>query len=642
MNFNDTAQSLTQKSRAEVAFEKICKNLPATHIKISNILGIDLTDKESVLGKKRRQDFGDLMNEMVAKGFVKEIKGKYHNAESIDSLIDRTIATDTKQPTITIPQELMGVVHVFNDKALFEPLDGDLPTIPIESMLEVLDGNILTVRLSDDFKSVSKIIETHGNMEDDNAFGKISALSIGIPLKFPDDVLYDTPSLAIPPISPHRKDFRHIPFITIDPITAKDFDDAICVRRTPKGWKAMVAIADVSHYIKPGTKLADEAYKRGNSTYLPDMVIPMLPEELSNGVCSLKPNEDRACVVCTMDIDKMGNITSYKFERGLMRSRMRLNYEQVQAAIMGDRKQLPRNGWGYIEKALEVCNARLKDKKRRGALTINAAEQSISIGRSRDIGLALEVGNESHNIIEELMIAANVCAAADTTIKRIHGTPKEEVFNSYSDELRDLGIKVPKTGDLKEKILRVIDQIPACDDPDLAYSFVTRMQDMASYSTEQLEHFGLGLEKYTHWTSPIRRGTDWYIHSEINEKTRLVGGYHLSPEMKAGMAKAAEHFSRTERRSEAAERECNRRYMALWVKRNIENEFRGQITFVNGKHLWVKVENDGLSIRTAIKASDLPNPLHSYRPGDMITMSPKKANVVTGIIEFSGIATPHP
>jgi len=604
-------------------------------------------------GSPNRKFLADIFDELLTADIIQtDQKGRFIKPFEPDTgnvKKAKTKRTPQAQPAFQLSSEIKGVIHVVKGQVTFEPLDGETKAMNISSNMGMIDGSIVTAQLTDDFSDVANILDVHGNMEDDNALGKLSALASGIPLKFPDDILKDTPTLEIPLASPpHRNDLTNIPFITIDPIDAKDFDDAICVRQTTKGWKVMVAVADVSYYIKPGTALAKEAHKRGNSTYLPDMVIPMLPEELSNGVCSLRPNENRAAMVCTMDIDKQGNITSKKFERALVKSRMRLNYDEVQHAIdNNDYSHLPRNARGYVEKALEVYNARLKDKKRRGALEIDSAEQRVSIGKSRDVSLALEVGNEAHGIIEEIMITANVATAevlqekTDKTIKRVHGTPKEEIYNEFREQLEEIGIRAPKSGNLKNRILSIIGQIPHCSDPDLGYVLVTRMQDMAVYSTEDLEHFGLALPHYTHETSPIRRMTDLYVHYQLNEVLGLQGGYTLSSSMKNDMTKSADHFSRRERVSQAAERECQRRYMAFWVKRNLSNTFQGVVAAVNKNQLWVKVENEGVAIKTAIKKDDLPKPLYDYKGGDKIDLQPTKANTVTGIIEFKGV-NPHP
>lgn len=645
MNFTELVDHMNEASRFDTRLAEIEPHLPVSYSRIAEIWGYSLSDKITDSGKQQRQEFGDLLNEMRDQGMLIEKHGKFYTPDMLKPKPMPKVLKNSKR-SADKGYSATGVVHVFNGKVTFESLDDDMPTLTLSADVskDVLDGSIATVTLSDDFTAVASVDAVHGNMSDDNALGKMTALNIGISLEFPKDVLDDTPTLDIPQPSPgFRLDMRKHPFITIDPETAKDFDDAICVRQTKNGWKVMVAIADVSHYVKPGTKLAEEALKRGNSTYLPDMVIPMLPEELSNEVCSLKPNEDRAVMVCTMNIDKEGNITKWGWDRALIKSRHRLTYEEVQKAIEGDRSHLPRNVWGYISPALEVYNARLKDKKRRGALDINSAEQRVSIGRGRDVGLALEVGNEAHGVIEELMIAANVCAMktikakTDHYIKRVHGTPKEEVYNAYREPLEKIGIKVPRKGDLKARIKHILNQAPSCEDPLLAYVYVTKMQDQASYSTDDLGHYGLALDDYSHETSPIRRGTDLIVHYLLNEVMGLQGGYTMPEEWKDRLPKLADHFTMTERRSETAERETQNRYMAMWVKQNMDSIFEGKVTHVNGKQLWVQVDQQDLSIRTSIKKDDLPRPLYQYKSGDKIALQPVKANMVTGVIEFKGV-----
>lgn len=643
MSFAELASALNERSKAEMLLEQIREHLPSyPSFLLQKVEQVEPGPKDPDEYKEWRRNFGCLLNELKDDGTLVEHRDKIYLPEQLMLKKAKKKKASTKD-TLVIPQEIMGVMHVFSGKAKFEPLDASLPTFPVSEEVKALNDQIVTVVMDDDLQNVMEILSVHGTMTDDNALGELSRLQAGIPKEFPKDILEGI-SLEIPEVSKDRKDFTHIPFITIDPETAKDFDDAIFVRKTKRGWKVMVAIADVSHYVKTGSELEKEIMKRGNSTYFPDHCIPMQPEELSNGVCSLKPNVNRAAVVCTMHVNKDGTINDYEFERGLIKSRARLTYDQVQESIdavkEGKSPTLPRDIWPHVKTALEVYNARLKDKKRRGALEINMAEQSISIGRGRDISLALEIGNESHGIIEELAVAANECAGEATdkadvkSMYRVHGSPRQEIYDEFRDQLTELGVSVPKTGDIRQRIVRILAQAKGSKDPDHVQMLVTRMQSLASYSTEPDSHFGLGLRRYSHFTSPIRRASDLYEHMTLNEMFKMQGGYHLTDKMKDEMSKAADHFSMTERRSERAVRECEGRMLAMFMRRNLSKEFEATVTQINGKKLWVLVEEDGISIKTEIPANDLPKNLYDYSNGDKVCIQPAEANEVTGVIKF--------
>ena len=602
MSFAELASALNEKNKAEMLLEQIrnfLPNYPSTILQ--NLERVTPGPEDPDEYKEWRCDFGCLLNELKGSGMLAEHGDKIYLPEQLTLKQAKRKKVSTKDPLV-IPKEIMGVMHVFNGKASFEPLDATLPEFPVSGKVEVLKDQIVTVAMDDDLQSVMEVLSVHGKMTDDNALGELSRLQAGIPKEFPKDILDDI-SLDIPEVSKDRKDFTGVPFITIDPETAKDFDDAIFVRKTKRGWKVMVAIADVSHYVKTGSELEKEIMNRGNSTYFPDHCIPMQPEELSNGVCSLKPNVNRAAVVCTMHVNKQGVIENYEFERGLIKSRARLTYDQVQESIDG-----------------------VKEGK---AATL-----------PRDISLALEIGNESHGIIEELAVAANECAGEATdkadvkSMYRVHGSPKEQIYDQFRDELTALGVRVPKTGDIRTRVRKILSQAKSSSDPDQVQMLVTKMQSLASYSTEPDSHFGLGLRRYSHFTSPIRRASDLYEHMTLNEMFRMQGGYRLTDKMIDEMGKAADHFSMTERRSERAVRECKGRMLAMFMRRNLSSEFEATVTQINGKKLWVLVEEEGVSIKTEIPERDLPKGLYEYSNGDKVCIQPTEANEVTGVIKF--------
>ena len=423
-------------------------------IGIHSILEVDLSYREGWTNSVKILSIDNINNPVTDDNKTLDIS---HNPAPVDILLnnDRTLKPETETIRMfnasalaytNIPEDgvLVGVVEIINGNKYFQPSKLSLGaySLPDNIGSDLFDGDIIKVKLSPDFCRVNDIIEKAGNLAEKAGLSKLSALEHNIPLSFPDDIFAGSPSLIVPQPSKNRKDYRDVPFFTIDPETAKDFDDAIYVEPNEHGWKVMVAIADVTHYVKPKTKLFEEAFKRGNSTYLPDLTIPMLPEELSNGICSLLPNEDRACLVTTMQISSDGEITSKEFSLGLMRSEARLNYEQVQDAIEGNFGAKITKGFyeDRISPAYDVYKALFAGRQRRKALDLNTAEQVVSV-ENGDIHLEVDESNDSHNIIEELMIASN--RAAIETLKeqkspliaRIHGFPNERTLKQYSGEL---------------------------------------------------------------------------------------------------------------------------------------------------------------------------------------------------------------
>lgn len=530
-----------------------------------------------------------------------------------------------------------------------------------ESAADVEPGMIVTAKVSAENHNVEAILSEFGQFKDPHAIDKLAALENGMALKFPDNVLEGSLPLVVPEPGPNRKDFRDIPAITIDPITAKDYDDAIYVERTEDGgWKLMVFIADVTHYMQPGTPLFEEAYKRGNSTYLPSMVIPMLPEQLSNGICSLVPDEDRACMVTTMHIDKAGQITSKTMERGLMRSRARFNYDQIQDALEGRGEGRALELYeSLIEPANELFNALRKARHLRGALNLDTPEQSVGTTDDGEVHITLEESNNSHGLIEEDMIAANIAAIQlliehnSPLIARVHGKPNEYTLDKFADDLKGYGIMMPSSElPVEERVVEILKQAensPYADEIRLLMIFT---QDRAKYSAELKEHFALQLPEYTHQTSPIRRMTDWYIHALINEALNLKDGARLTEAMKQDLANAAKHFSETERFSQQVEESAKNRYVARFMTEHLRETFNATVIRVdkNFVHFSVnRIENAvparkgeapaNVKIKGKIALKDIQrraaNDAGSFKAEQKIDVCPISADPVTGAIQFA-------
>ena len=439
---------------------------------------------------------------------------------------------------------IAGVVRESQETLFFKPTLPGIASFAIGADEKYKSGDILSVKISPEYRRLEEILQHHGNINEPAGLSKLSAVEQGIPLEFPKDILLNTPALVVPPPSKDRIDFRDIPCFTIDPPTAKDFDDAIYVEKNAQGWKVMVFIADVSHYMKPDTNLFNEAYKRGNSTYLPDLTVPMLPEEISNGICSLVPNEDRACLVTTMQINHEGEITKKGFDRGLMKSVCRLDYDQVQAAINGEFDEKTSLIYdSHIHPAFDVFRVLAGAREKRGALNFNTPEQRIDMTGEEE-KITLEIHNESHGIIEELMIASNIAAIEmliendSKLLARVHGLPNERVLKQFSGQLATFGITMPADSvAIEERVEQILKQAEGTPHEDDVRRLMVRCQDRAKYSAELSEHYALQLDAYTHETSPIRRMTDWYIHC-LGAVACLISG-HLKKQIGAPPHKLA-------------------------------------------------------------------------------------------------------
>jgi ribonuclease R len=593
---------------------------------IARLLNLDFAK-----GSEDRQALGEAFNQLSRHGKILSSKRGFYRPDTENSNV-RMIG-DAKIPVETSYETFVGVVdRDTNGNQIVRPADAEKRAMAVESH-NLPDGTIVTVQVRSDFNAAAKVIHDHGHLEQEAGLSKLSILAAGMPLGFDDDILDDV-NLSIPPVSKYRKDYRHIPFITIDPETAKDFDDAICVRKKGKNWQVMVAVADVAHYVRPGTKVFEEAYSRGTSAYLYDHVEPMLPEELSNGVCSLKPNEDRACIVTTMTISPTGEILKYHIERGLMRSIARLHYDEVQEAIENTANRGIQSLFNkYISKAYGAFQSLLTDRMKRGALDLNAMEQRIEIKGNGKLSIKLEEGNESHGIIEELMIAANRCAAdflenkGIKYISRVHGKPNERVFAKMRGQLSNLGVRLPSPSlNIEAQIDHVLKQADTHPEGDVIRTLMTRVQDRAYYSTEPLGHFGLKLDHYTHKTSPIRRMTDLYIDLLLGEF--ILGGPKLPHHLKKKMARAAAHFSHTERRAQMVEEETSRRAVAKFIRGNLGETFNARVVKVSKTGVQIKVDDPEIQTVIQVKAP------FDYVAGDLMKVAPTHADPVTGIVKF--------
>lgn len=448
-----------------------------------------------------------------------------------------------------------------------------------------------------------KITEILGHKDDVNAISLIALHEAGLHEKFLEKVINETKNLKVPPLKSgkyEREDLRSIPLVTIDGADARDFDDAVFAEKTKDGFHLIVAIADVAHYVQTGSALDNEAYRRGNSTYFPDRVVPMLPEALSNDLCSLRPNEDRACMAFHLWINHQGELIKQQIVRGLMRSQARLIYEQVQAAKDGVIDDLTAPLMKDVIEPLYEAYAILdKARQKRGALDLDLPERQILIDdKGKMNGVKVRARLDAHKLIEEFMILANVAAAQALEAKkapcvyRVHDRPSSEKLDMAREFLNSFGMNLPSGIAKPAQINHILKKAAETEYSKLISTVVLRTQSQAIYSPDNIGHFGLALRKYGHFTSPIRRYADLLVHRSLIRAYRL-GEDGLSDEEAVTLEERANHISTTERTSSDAERSAVDRFTAAWMSERIGAEFSGTISSVTRFGIFVSLDENG-------------------------------------------------
>jgi ribonuclease R len=491
-----------------------------------------------------------------------------------------------------------------------------------------------------------KIVEVLGDTREAGMETEIAIRSYGIPHRFPEEAEREAAAFAPEPEQDayhYRLDLRAIPLVTIDGEDARDFDDAVyCEMRDNGGWHLIVAIADVSHYVLPGSALDREAWERGNSVYFPDRVVPMLPEALSNGLCSLNPHVDRFCLACDMTISPEGRITHYRFHEAVMRSHARLTYTKVAAVLEHPGSQEAtrvRREIGELEGNLLNLYAMyhaLKDaREARGAIDFDTVETKIRFTEGRKIERIVPVvRNDAHRLIEECMLAANTCAAKmlirtkTPTLYRNHEGPTPEKVEVLADYLRGLGLSLFANRKPKGKgapavetadYQRVMAQIKGRPDANVIQTVMLRSMKQAVYQEENRGHFGLGYDAYTHFTSPIRRYPDLLVHRALRVLIREGKSQGASrrngapaidravwlPFSNEDMRAVGEHCSMTERRADEATRDVLQRLKCEYMRQHVGGEFEGVVSAVTGFGLFVNLAD--IYIEGLVHISTLEN-----------------------------------
>ncbi|USZ50593.1 ribonuclease R [Halomonas sp. DN3] len=511
------------------------------------------------------------------------------------------------------------------------------------------DGQVISARIVKQpetrVQPVGEVIEVLGERMDPGMEIDIALRSYEIPSEFPPDVTDQIASMSAEVAEEdklHRIDLRDKPLVTIDDETAKDFDDAVCAYKTRSGsWKLLVAIADVSHYVRPGSPLDQEAIARGNSVYFPGQVVPMLPELLSNGLCSLNPDVDRLALVCELNISKTGAISRYRFYEAVFRSHARLTYNKVAAILQdeGEEGEALRQEYKSLVPSLKNLHSLYQllreARTERGAIDFETTETAIVFNDERKIEkIVPRSRNDAHKIIEECMLAANVATARFLdkhdlpALYRIHERPSPERLDKLRLFLNEIGMSLgggdePTPQDYRD----LAEAIKGRDDADIIQTVMLRSMSQAVYSPHNEGHFGLAYPAYAHFTSPIRRYPDLLVHRAIRSVIRgprqtntvlRAEGAPVEPPTKwcpytfEQMLELGEHCSMTERRADDATRDVEGWLKCEFMSDKLGEVYDGTIASVTQFGIFVRL--DAFYVEGLVHVTSLPSDYYHYEP----------------------------
>lgn len=539
-------------------------------------------------------------------------------------------------------QSGVGVVQPDNKRLIHDVI------IPKEQQNCAKQGQFVVVELleqpSERAMPVGKVIEVLGEHLAPGMEIDVAIRSHNIPYQWPKAVEKEADNLPDEVDEEHKQeriDLRHLPFVTIDGEDAKDFDDAVYCEKNKRtgGYRLYVAIADVSHYVKPKSALDEEAQERGNSVYFPEHVIPMLPEKLSNGLCSLNPLLDRLVLVCEMTVSAKGRISGYKFMQAVICSHARLTYNLVWDMLqtpITDKGEYWRNEYANIVEHIDDLYALFgllrAQREERGAMDFDSTETRIVFDAERKIQEILPVQrNPAHMLIEECMLAANVCAADIVArykipaLYRVHPTPSDEKLAKLMGFLAEIGLTLGAKKPTPKHYQALLQKIQSRVDAHLIQTLMLRSMSQAVYEPENDGHFGLAYKAYAHFTSPIRRYPDLLIHRAITSlirskqdckhvlrasQAKALNKNKLYPYTVADMVNFGEQCSLTERRADDATRDVMSFLKCEYIKEHIGEEFEGVISAVTGFGLFVELKE--IYIEGLIHIANLPGDYYNF------------------------------
>ena len=559
---------------------------------------------------------------------------------------------------------MMGVVEFDKSgKAWLAPVDKkQRNSLPIADYGEAEDGQLVLVEPAGrSARQGVKVVEVLGDPLAPRSFSLIAIEKHGIPHVFPQDVLDEAERAAKLPLSEEqREDLRHLPIVAIDPADARDHDDAIWAEPDGEGgFDAVVAIADVSFYVRPGGALDREARKRGNSVYFPDRVVPMLPEVLSADVCSLRQGEARAAMACHLKISKTGKLSGWRFTRALVKIDEVIPYEEAQARIDEDRAGENLQNLWECWKILAAARAK------RDPLDLDLPERRVVLDEDGKIAeIAVRERLDAHRVVEDFMISANVAAAkalegkSSPVVYRVHEPPSREKLVTLKDYFDSLGKNLALGQVITPGLFnRMLKDVTDANEKAQVMEAVLRSQTQAHYGPNNAGHFGLALGSYAHFTSPIRRYADLLVHRALVDgfkleqpkpKADIPANSGLSERDRDDLATISEAISKTERRAMEAERDTIDRYVAAWLSGRVGETFDTRITGVQGFGFFATIE--GLGGDGLVPVSTLGNEYYTYdeksqaltgeksgetyEPGRRLKLKLAEANPLTGALKF--------
>jgi len=619
---------------------------------------------------------------IVREGSISK-KGKGHKTKAEVGVGSRALCKMKRKNGLVIgqvlkrlgsgPQRSLGILYQDGRGWKIQPVDKkSRDTYRPAKVPEATENNTLVIYQRGRKKDrrhdrTATIVEVLGLANDAKSASMISLYEHNIPVGFDEEVIKEAKALKLPELDKYREDLRKLPLITIDPVDAKDFDDAIYAEpdedaKNKGGWIVWVAIADVAAFVTPGSELDKAARKKGNSVYLPDRVEPMLPHELSSDLCSLRPHEDRACMAVKMRFRADGSKINHVFTRGIMRSHARLTYTQAQEGFDGHPSETAEPVIDILKNIWSAYQCMNKARKQRAPLAINIPERRVNLNKKGEVtSITIRESLPANKLIGEYMVMANVAAAEAlaskgiTTIVRVHEPPSREKLQGLSDFLPVVGLKW-SLGE-KASTARFNKLLEAAEDKDLAEAVgmsILRSQSQAIYSPEIGGHFGLNLTHYAHFTSPIRRYADLVVHRALIKAFRF-GEDGTADSENVRLKEIAEHISDTERSAMAAERDAKDRYVAAYLEDRIGAEFGARVNGVMKFGLFITLDETGADGLIPVRSlgdeyfvfDEKRKKLvgehtgGTYRFGQKINVRLQEATPITGGLIFEMLTTPE-